>query len=277
MLYSGGKRPPNDLNIEIDNQKISPVFKTKFLGVVIDSKLSWKEHISYITGKIARVIGVITKARKYLYKDSLLILYYSFIYPYLIYCNNVWGAAAKTYTRTLCTLQKRAVRIISGVKPRTHCDHLFWENNLLCLQDIHKFLIGKMMYMVYNNDLVIFQSWFQMNNKLHDYETRQSEQYHIPCFRTNLGQSNLRFSSAKIWNSIHKLGIAEVASEYSFSKQLKYCLLTGKLWNEAIILYNYYSWNHHFCFVAEIYVLSKLQPLHPTHILHTFAYQRRSP
>ena len=28
MLFSGGKRPPNDLNIEIDNQKISPVFKT---------------------------------------------------------------------------------------------------------------------------------------------------------------------------------------------------------------------------------------------------------
>ena len=115
MLFSGGKRPPNDLNIEIDNQKISPVFKTKFLGVVIDSKLSWKEHISYITGTIARGIGVITKVRKYLNKDSLLILYYSFIYPYLIYCNHVWGAAAKTHTRTLCTLQKRAVRIISGV------------------------------------------------------------------------------------------------------------------------------------------------------------------
>ena len=36
------------------------------------------------------------------------------------------------------------------------------------------------MYRVYNNELVIFQSWFQMNNKFHDYETRQSEQYHIP-------------------------------------------------------------------------------------------------
>ena len=83
MLFSGGKRPPTDLNIEIDNQKISPVFKTKlFWGVVVDSNLSWKEHISYITGKLLGVFGVITKARKYLNKDSLLILYYSFIYPY---------------------------------------------------------------------------------------------------------------------------------------------------------------------------------------------------
>ena len=122
MPFSGGKRPPTDLNIEIDNQKIAPVFRTKFLGVVVDSKLYWKEHISYITWKIARGIEVITKARKYLNKDSLLILYYSFIYPYLICCNHVWGGAAKTHTKTLCTLQKRAARIISGVKPRTHCD-----------------------------------------------------------------------------------------------------------------------------------------------------------
>ena len=157
-VVSGGKRQPNDLNIKIDNQKISPVFKTKILGVVVDSNLSWKEHISYITGKIARGIGVITKARKYLNKDSLLILYYSFIYPHLIYCNHVWGAATKTHTRTLCTLQIRAVRIISGVKPRTHCDPLFRENNLLSLQDIHKYLIEKLMYRVYNNELVIFQS-----------------------------------------------------------------------------------------------------------------------
>ena len=75
MLFSGGKRPPIDLNIEIDNQTISRVFKTKCFGVVVDSKLSWKEHISYITGNMARGIGIITKARKYLNKDSLLILY----------------------------------------------------------------------------------------------------------------------------------------------------------------------------------------------------------
>ena len=36
MLFPGGKRPPNDLNIEIDNQKISPVFKTKQQGGWLD-------------------------------------------------------------------------------------------------------------------------------------------------------------------------------------------------------------------------------------------------
>ena len=47
---------------------------TKFFGVIIDSKLNWKNHISYITGKIARGIGVITKARKLLDKETLITL-----------------------------------------------------------------------------------------------------------------------------------------------------------------------------------------------------------
>ena len=198
---------------------------------MIDSKLSWKEHIAYITGKIARGIGVISKARRYLNRDSLLSLYYSFIYPYLIYCNHVWGAAAKTHTRTLCTLQKRVVRIISGVKPRSHSDHLFKELNLLKFQDINTYLIGKLMFKVYNDDLVIFETWFEKNNSFHDYNTRQKDQYHIPSFKTKFGQSSLRFSGATIWNSIHKLGITKETSEFSFSKTLKQFLLLGILWN----------------------------------------------
>ena len=231
IVFSGGKRPPNALDIKIDNQEISRVLKTKFLGVVVDCKLSWKEHIAYITGKIARGIGVISKARRYHNRDSLLSLHYSFIYHYLIYCNHVWGAAAKTHTRTLCTLQKRVVRIISGVKPRTHSVHLFKELNLLKFQDINTYLIGKLMFKVYNDDLVIFETWFEKNNSFHDYNTRQKDQYHIPSFKTKLGQCSLRFSGATIWNSIYKLGITKEPSEFSFSKTLKQFLLLGILWN----------------------------------------------
>ena len=59
---------------------------TKFLGVIIDYKLNWKKHISYIIGKIAKWIGVITNARKLLDKEILVTLYYTFIYSYLYIC-----------------------------------------------------------------------------------------------------------------------------------------------------------------------------------------------
>ena len=59
------KKPrPVDVKIEIDNEIISETKFSKFLGVHIDNKLNWKMHIDYVSGKIARGIGILIKARK---------------------------------------------------------------------------------------------------------------------------------------------------------------------------------------------------------------------
>ena len=77
----------------IDGEPIQAVGKTTFLGVIIDKNLTWKDHILCVSVKIARGLGMIIKARKYLNKAALMSLYYSFIYPYLTYCNQIRGTA----------------------------------------------------------------------------------------------------------------------------------------------------------------------------------------
>ena len=72
-------------------ETIGQVQETKFLGIMLDSKLSWNSHIEYISKKISKGIGILCKARKYLPKNTLITLYYSFVYPYLNYCLEVWG------------------------------------------------------------------------------------------------------------------------------------------------------------------------------------------
>ena len=69
------------LNISIDGHKIDKTDYTKFCGVVIDSKLTSKNHISCITVKIAKGIGVVIKVRKLLDKNILITLHFTFIYP----------------------------------------------------------------------------------------------------------------------------------------------------------------------------------------------------
>ena len=213
MKYKNNMKKSWGIIKSIINKNKSHLYQTKFKlsdGKIVSDKTTISKHFNEfflnVGPNLAKTIPKmdtdpkfymgesISKARRYLNRDSLLSLYYSFIYPYLIYCNHVWGAAAKTHTRTLCTLQKRVIRIISGVKPRTHSDHLFKELKLLKFQDINTYLIGKLMFKVYIDDLVIFETWFEKNNSFHDYNTRQKDQYHIPSFKTKLGQSSLRFS-----------------------------------------------------------------------------------
>ena len=45
---------------------------TKFLGVLIDEKLTWKEHINFVITKIKRSMAMLFKIRDKLNQDSLL-------------------------------------------------------------------------------------------------------------------------------------------------------------------------------------------------------------
>ena len=70
--------------IIIDGNPITYTKNTTFLGVIIDHKLNWSDHILYIKNKISKSIGIINKTWNLLDKNTLRNLYFTFIYPYLI-------------------------------------------------------------------------------------------------------------------------------------------------------------------------------------------------
>ena len=84
----------------------------KYLGILIDSHLTWKHHIDHIAIKISRTIGLISKIRHFVPKHTLINIYRSLVAPYLSYGLIVWGQACKSYLDKLLKLQKRALRFI---------------------------------------------------------------------------------------------------------------------------------------------------------------------
>ena len=111
MVFAPKSKHVDDLNVKIQNANIERVYVTKFLGVMIDAQLSWKSHIEYTCKKIAKCVGVILKARKKLNKSVLLNLYYSFAYPYFIYCNHVWGNTYPTNLKKLLYCRKNLLEL----------------------------------------------------------------------------------------------------------------------------------------------------------------------
>ena len=225
MVFTN-KTTSTDLKLNIDGNEIDKIEHTKFLGVIIDNKLNWKKHISCISGKVSRGIGIMIKARKYLPKDALLSLYYSFIYPYLTYCNIVWGTACVSNLEKLQMLQKKVVRIIAGVKPRDHTDPLFREYGLLKFSEINTFLTGRFMFKVFNQNIIdIFQELFERNSDIHSYATRQASDYHLPLVNTNLGKRGIRYHGVNIWNTFMQKGIITDCSEAVFKNVIKKALM----------------------------------------------------
>ena len=75
----------------INNYQIQRTGSIKFLQVLLDENLSWKEHIKYNENKISKNLGLLYKSKHYLSKRSLLALYYSFIHICINYGNITWG------------------------------------------------------------------------------------------------------------------------------------------------------------------------------------------
>ena len=106
--------------IFIDECPINEVVETKFLGVIIDNRLTWASHVQYMKNKVAKSLGIILKCRKVFSTDTLVSLYNAIVFPYINYCILIWGSAYFVHLKSIVTLQKKIIRIISGVKPSTH-------------------------------------------------------------------------------------------------------------------------------------------------------------
>jgi len=77
--------PDTLMNIKTDNVPVQKVDKTRFIGVIINDKLLWDDHIKAISIKISKGLGILARLRHRLPSRILVNLYYTLVRPYFDY------------------------------------------------------------------------------------------------------------------------------------------------------------------------------------------------
>ena len=103
----------------INNETIENVQVSKFLGLYVDDRLNWKQHIDYVQTKLSKTTAIMNKMRNLLHENALRTLYSSLFLPHLNYCSAIWGNTYKSNLRKITVLQKKAIRITCKVAPRS--------------------------------------------------------------------------------------------------------------------------------------------------------------
>ena len=177
----------------------------KYLGVLTDYKLSWKNHVDSITLKISKTIGLLSKLRHFVLHHTLVNIYNSLVTPYLHYGLIVWGQASKTHLNKLLILQKHALRFIYFSDSRDHADPLFLNAHILPKNFMHYKLLAETMHDV-SNDLVPsnLKNLFIPTAKIHSYNTRASvfKNFYIQKSNTEFRKKSFSRTGAKLWNEI---------------------------------------------------------------------------
>jgi ribonuclease HI len=132
VCFSGRRGIFPDPLLTLNGQKIPIVEKTKFLGVIFDKKLNFKEHIQFLRGKCQKVLNllrVISKMNWGADREVLLRLFRSLLRSRLDYGAIVYGSARISYLERLKPIQNQALRLCLGAFRTSPVTSLHTEAN----------------------------------------------------------------------------------------------------------------------------------------------------
>ena len=202
MIFTN-KRSQRKFSITVGDQEILRCRKAKYLGVIIDDKLTWQHHLQSLKNKLASGCWALYRLKDYVNKKTLRMVYFGLIYSNLQYCISCWGSASQCHLEPLNILNRRAIRTIFNADRRAHTTPLFHSLNTLKIDDIYKLQIGKIMHQISTNT---YRGNYNITpiTHIHNHQTRFSENLNYYMSSSTLKSTSRALSIAgpKLWAQI---------------------------------------------------------------------------
>ena len=203
IFKAKNKKISHNIEIQINNQIIEQVNSTKFLGLIMDKELTWKQHIKMVETKISKILGILVRVRRCISLTTLKTIYNALIYPHMTYCNILWASTYETKINGIYKIQKKIIRIMTFSKYRQESRPLFQSLGFLNIYELNFYLIAIFVHSYLHGNLPsVFKDYFSTNDTIHTYNTRSSRKLHISYKRTNYGKFSIKYKGAQIWNSL---------------------------------------------------------------------------
>jgi hypothetical protein len=191
-----------ELIIDHNNKTIPICSSTKFLGLTVDSTLSWKHHIDLVTKKLSTICYLIRNIKPYLSTYTLKMFYHSLFHSIMSYGIIFWGNSL--HSSIIFKMQKRAVRAMMGCGYRESCRKLFVELKILPLPS--QYIFSLLLFVVNNGN------YFTPNSLLYDSNTRHRNDLHLPQATLTMYQKGVYYLGIKIFNSLPR-GLKDISCE----------------------------------------------------------------
>ena len=198
----------------------------KFLGIFIDSNLSFKYHTSIIRKKLSKALYTLRMAKNILSSKNLKLIYYSTFHCHLIYAIQIWSCCPSANINELFKLQKNAVRILSNAKYNAHTEPLFKKEEILPLPDLISFFKIQFMHRFTQKFLPdsFDRVWIRNNVRNigeNEIQLRNNDRLRLPPSRLALTDRLPTYDFARSWELFPDEQIKFVRNKNSFDQQLK--------------------------------------------------------
>jgi len=171
------------MKVSFGNKKIATVQNLKFLGLNIDTTLTWKHHIDELISRLNKACYAIRSIKPFMSLEVLRSTYFSYAHSIISYGIIFWGNSS--YSDDIFKIQKRIIRIIMNSRRNASCRQLFTDLNILPFQSLYIYSI--LLFVTKNKDK------FLSNSQVHKINTRQSFNLYVPTANLTVYQKGVYY------------------------------------------------------------------------------------
>lgn len=169
---------------------VQRVEEGKYLGIILDDKLSWTQHINQLCKKLSSALYVLKRLKQISSDDIVRTAYFALFEAHMRYGVATWGASSKSNVQRVLILQKRAIRILAGLGFQESCKAAFRSCRILTTVSLY--ILETIMH-AQKQDI-------RRGTNFHTYNTRTAHNFTIPRHRLSAFEKQPTYTGAKFYN-----------------------------------------------------------------------------
>lgn len=194
------KKQTFDLNINYMEQPIERVKSFKYLGVILDSQLSWDIHINKLISNLSSICGLFRKICAYVPESAKIGIFHSLFQSKILYGILIWGPAYKTKLKKIQSIQNKAIKNLFNYERKENRKFIHTEHNILPI--LYLLLINQATH-IHNIKNQLSHSNTQIKTNTHQHNTRNRDNIKINITRTtNYGTNSTLNAATKTYNTL---------------------------------------------------------------------------
>jgi hypothetical protein len=199
------------VHLKFSDELLQEEIHIKFLGIEIDKFFNWKTQVESLLPRLGKACYAIRIMKQYSNVTTLKMIYHAYFHSLLKYGILFWDNSLEA--KKIFLLQKRAIRIIMGMKHRESCRPAFIKLNILTLAS--QYILSLMTFMINNLD------YFTFNYSIYERQTRHERNLHVQQSHLAMRQKGVHCMSIKIFNSLPDYLSVLVYDKKQFIKEIK--------------------------------------------------------
>ena len=195
------------------------------LGIYLDDKLNFKQHIDRVHAKINKSFYTLKQMKFLLDGHHLKLLFCAYIKSHVEYADIFYCLCNKSTLKPLELIYKKAIRILSGSSYRDHTKPLFVQHNILPIKENSDLNVLKLMFRCDRKNLPkCLLNFWRSNRDVSGRESRNKDKFYQETINFNRLANHPYFYYPKLFNDLDDVIKSDV-TEKEFIVKVKSLLL----------------------------------------------------